>query len=69
MQNRLKASEIDRLRTMIREMSYDSLLYKLLKEELTALGYWKAAPRGKPNIANFGGNGQTTDVQTYIVDD
>ena len=55
MQNRLKASEVERLRLMIREMSYDSLLYRLLKEELSARGHWKAAPRGKPSIANLNG--------------
>jgi phage terminase large subunit len=44
-------SRIDqiRLRLEIRNMTYDSSLYKLLKEELSILGYWKALKRGKPN--------------------
>ncbi len=32
----------------IRKMTRSSPLYKLLKEELTALGHWKNKPRGNP---------------------
>ena len=38
-------------------MDIDSLrhsaVYRLLKQQLTAKGYWKAQPRGKPNIKHF----------------
>ena len=30
-----------------------STVYKLLKEQLTIKGYWKAQARGKPDAANF----------------
>jgi len=30
-------------------MTYDSSIYKVLKEELNKKGYWKARKRGKPN--------------------
>ena len=30
-----------------------SALYKMLKQQLTAKGYWKAQARGKPDVANF----------------
>ena len=36
---------------MIRRMTRETKLYKLLKEELTAQGYWKAKPRGNPKKA------------------
>lgn len=39
----------ERLRFEIRNMTYESTLYKLLKEELTKIGYWKNHKRGKPN--------------------
>lgn len=29
-------------------MSRDSAVYRMLKQELSALGYWKNKPRGKP---------------------
>lgn len=39
----------ERLRLEIRNMTYDSSLYKLLKDELTPLDHWKGKKRGKPN--------------------
>jgi len=45
---RSNAEEIERFRMLIRAMSRDSILYKMLQEELTALGHWKQKPRGKP---------------------
>lgn len=47
--------DFERLRREIREMSPRSLLYRLLKEELTALGYWRNRPRGKPDAVWFAG--------------
>ena len=44
---RIRPYEATRLRRMIRAMSRDSAVYKLLKEELTARGYWKNLPRGR----------------------
>ena len=45
--------ELDRLRTEIRHMSVRSSLYKLLKEELSARGWWKNRDRGTSNIENI----------------
>jgi hypothetical protein len=44
-------SKIDQsqLRFEIRNMTYKSSLYRVLKEELSNLDYWKQRPRGKPN--------------------
>ena len=28
-------------------------LYKILRDELTVIGNWKAKPRGKPGVNNF----------------
>lgn len=44
-------ANIEYLRVMIRRMTRETKLYKLLKEELTAQGYWKAKPRGNPKKA------------------
>lgn len=50
-----KASEITRFRLLVRGMTRQGEVYKMLKEELGAMGYWKAAPRGKPSINNLNG--------------
>lgn len=39
----------EQLRKEIRGMTYDSSLYKLLKEELSEIDHWKGKKRGKPN--------------------
>ena len=36
------------LRLAIRAMTRKQALYRVLKEELTALGYWKQKGRGRP---------------------
>jgi len=41
--------DIDRLRIEIREMNRWNVLYKALKEELSAIGYWREKPRGNPS--------------------
>jgi hypothetical protein len=55
---------------MIRTMSRDSRLYKMLKEELKAQGHWKQKPRGRPmpnhNIGQAKtGNAGSRSPQTY----
>jgi hypothetical protein len=45
---RSSPEEIERFRKLIQQMSRDSMIYKMLKEELTAQGYWKNKARGKP---------------------
>lgn len=40
--------DIDQLRKEIRGMNRWNVLYKALKEELGALGYWRDRPRGDP---------------------
>jgi hypothetical protein len=43
--------DIDRLRLEIQNMNRWNVLYKALKQELGALGYWKELPRGNPSKA------------------
>lgn len=51
---RLTPNEAERLRFMVRNMTHDSAIYKLLRDELGALGHWKARPRGpKHPESNF----------------
>ncbi len=38
--------DIGNLRTAIQNMTPQTQFYKILKEELTALGHWKNKPRG-----------------------
>lgn len=40
--------DLAELRDAIRVMKPRQALYRLLKEELTARGNWKALPRGRP---------------------
>jgi hypothetical protein len=40
--------DINELRQAIRSMTRRSGLYKALKEELSALGYWRNKARGNP---------------------
>ena len=40
--------DLEELRQAIGRMTRDQALYKVLKEELTQLGHWKALPRGNP---------------------
>lgn len=40
--------DIDKLREAIRVMTRRSKIYKVLKEELSSLGYWKNKRRGNP---------------------
>jgi len=39
---------LEELRQAIRTMTPRQQLYKVLREELSALGYWKNKPRGNP---------------------
>ena len=41
--------DIDQLRLEIRGMNRWNVLYKALKQELSALNYWKDRPRGDPS--------------------
>jgi len=41
--------DIDQLRKEIQEMNRWNILYKALKEELSAIGFWKNKPRGNPS--------------------
>jgi hypothetical protein len=40
---------IDRLRQEIRLMTRTHLLYRVLRDELSARGFWKARARGNPS--------------------
>jgi len=48
--NKWNKSKIDhnQLKIEVQQMSIRSKLYRLLKTELTKLGYWKQKPRGNP---------------------
>jgi hypothetical protein len=52
---RVQRRFIDYFRKAVQEMNYDSPVYKMLKKELTRLGYWRNKPRGKPDIENMKG--------------
>ncbi len=40
--------DLQQLRIEIRKLNRTKILYKVLKEELSALGYWKLRERGNP---------------------
>jgi len=42
-------NRLDWLRMAIRKMTFRQEIYKVLREELSALGYWKNKPRGNPS--------------------
>jgi len=44
----LNKANLDKLREEIRVMTNQTGLYRLLKDELSALGYWKNRKRGNP---------------------
>jgi len=46
----LNTFELERLRRQIPLMDRHNKLYKILKDELSKLGYWRNKPRGKPRI-------------------
>lgn len=62
--HRLSTKEQAKLRQMIRIMSRDSSLYRLLRDELKTRGNWKQAPRGKPSAAHLAPYAKRS-AQTY----
>jgi hypothetical protein len=52
---RVKKHFVEYFRKAVQEMNYDSPIYKMLKRELTAKGYWRNRPRGKPGADNLRG--------------
>jgi len=40
--------DLDELRQAIRNMTRQQGIYKVLRDELTAKGYWRKLPRGNP---------------------
>ncbi len=40
--------DLEQLRIEIQELNRSKALYKVLKEELSRMGYWKQLPRGDP---------------------
>lgn len=71
--HRLSQEMQSKLRQMIRSMSRDSALYRLLRDELKTLGHWKQAPRGNPRAGHQAAGldqyairqGSSPKVQTY----
>ena len=41
--------DLKELRQAIKDMTYQQGLYKVLRDELTSLGYWHKLPRGNPS--------------------
>jgi hypothetical protein len=41
--------DLEQLRKEIRELNSRKSLYRVLKEELSKIGYWKQKPRGNPS--------------------
>jgi protein associated with RNAse G/E len=41
--------DLNELRQSIRKMTYQQGLYRVLRDELTSLGYWHKLPRGNPS--------------------
>jgi len=40
--------DLKQLRKEIRELNRTKVLYRLLRDELSAIGHWKQRPRGDP---------------------
>jgi len=40
--------DLEQLRVEIRQLKHGQLLYKVLQEELSAIGHWKNLGRGNP---------------------
>lgn len=49
----VKKQWIEFFRKAVQDMNYDSPIYKMLKRELGAMGYWKNRPRGKPTVEHW----------------
>lgn len=43
--------DLNQLRKEIRKLNRNKALYRVLKEELSAIGHWKNKPRGDPKKA------------------
>jgi len=42
--------DLKELRVAIQNMTYQQGLYKILRDELKAKGYWRSKPRGNPKL-------------------
>ena len=42
--------DLEELRKEIRSMTYQSKIFKVLKEELSLRGYWRNLKRGNPQL-------------------
>ena len=42
--------DLEQLRIEIRRLHRTHALYRLLRDELSALGFWRAKPRGNPAL-------------------
>lgn len=49
----VKKQWVEFFRKAVQEMNYDSPVYKMLKRELTAMGYWRNKKRGRPNVEHL----------------
>lgn len=55
---RVKKPWIEFFRKAVQEMNYDSPIYRMLKKELTARGYWRNKKRGAGDAGRFRGRSQ-----------
>ena len=53
------------LQKTIRTMKRESPIYKLLRDELSILGYWKRKPRGNPRAGFIKGMGKVKKGGKY----
>lgn len=56
-------ADIEAIRGLIRGMKPRSVFYRMLKEELTALGHWRNHPRGNPKKGFRVAGGKDTGKQ------
>ena len=42
--------DLKELRLAVQNMTYQQGIYKVLRDELKTLGYWKTKPRGNPKL-------------------
>jgi len=67
--HRMKASEAERLRLLIREMTKQSMIYRVLRDELRQIGRWRNAPRGSVSGIVAGAKVEGESVQLVGQDD
>lgn len=58
--------DLEALRLELRDLTREKKLYKLLKAELTLLGYWQNRPRGNPEKGFKKSNGGKGNISNEL---